>query len=81
MCDSQDSQASSKDIVENTCPHAGQDFLNPCSVSRMPRGEHYFMRDFILCSTAQRLQKYGEGMIEEQREFLLTSLEYLASLT
>lgn len=81
MGDSQDRQASSKGIVENSRPLAGQDLLSPCGVSKTPRGEHSFMRDFILCSTAQRLQKYGEGMIEEQREFLLTSLEYLASLT
>lgn len=81
MGDSQDSQESSMDMVENAHPLVGPDVLNPCGASRMPRGENCFMRDFILCSTLQCLHKYGEGMVEEHREFLLTSLKYLASFT
>lgn len=81
MGDSQDNQASSIDIVEVSPLLVAQDVPNPCGVSRMPRGENCFMRDFVLCATAQCLQKYGDGMIEEHREFLLSSLQYLASFT
>lgn len=81
MGDSQDNQASSIDIVESSHPLVAQDVPNSCGVSRMPRAENCFMRDFVLCATAQCLQKYGDGMMEEHRAFLLTSLEYLASFT
>lgn len=81
MGNSQDNQVSSMDMVENAHPLVGPYAPNPCEALRMPRGETCFIRDFILCSTVQCLQKYGEGMLEEHREFLLTSLEYLASFT
>ena len=80
MGDSRDSQASAVGMAENSPPLMWQDILNLYGVTRMPGDEDPFMRDFILCSTAQRLQKYGEDMIREHKEFLLTSLEYLASL-
>ena len=80
MGESLDSQASAVGIVENSSPLMWQDILNLYGVTRMPGDEDPFMRDFILCSTAQRLHKYGEDMIREHKEFLLTSLEYLASL-
>jgi hypothetical protein len=80
MDESLDSQASAVGMAENSPPLMWQDILNLYGVTRMPGDEDPFMRDFILCSTSQRLQKYGEDMIREHKEFLLTSLEYLASL-
>lgn len=80
MAQSVVSGVSAANVVESSPPLAWQDILKLYGVTRMPGDEDPFMRDFILCSTAQRLIKYGEEMIKEQRDFLLTSLEYLASL-
>lgn len=57
-----------------------QDVLALHGVTRMPGDDDPFMRDFILRSTQELLQKYGEDWIKEYRESLLSSAEYLASL-
>ncbi|NLI81560.1 MAG: hypothetical protein GX443_07710 [Deltaproteobacteria bacterium] len=68
------------DAPQSNVPLTWQDVLRLYGVSKIPGEEDPFLREFFLQCTLQRLLKYGEEGIREERASLLASAEYLASL-
>lgn len=73
-------QSPARAVRQISPPLMWQDVLRLYGVRRIPGEEDPSIRDLILQSTAERLDRYGEAWFREERESLLASAAYLASL-
>lgn len=80
MTEPMNPQSPPRAVPQISPPLMWQDVLRLYGVRKIPGEEDPSIRDLILESTLERLHRYGEAWFREERESLLASAAYLASL-